>query len=62
MLLGLRFRGPSSGSPWESALDLLVLGIGLANDAQFALAADNLASTTQLLDAGANLHEAPLLK
>ena len=44
---------------YASPLDLLVLGVGLANDADLALAADDLAGAADLLDTGLDLHGNP---
>jgi hypothetical protein len=43
-----------------SALDLLVLRVGLADDADLPLAADDLAVFADTADAGANFHGWPL--
>jgi len=41
------------------ALNLLVLGVGLADHADLTLAADDLARTADLSNAGFDLHKTP---
>ena len=51
---------PAKAGEIKSALDLLVLRIGLADHADLALAADDLAGAADLLDTGLDLHGNPL--
>jgi hypothetical protein len=63
----LRFSPPPPGDPEKreerkenaagSALDLLVLGVGLADHPHLSLAADDLAAPADLLDACLDLHD-----